>query len=483
MRGRLRRAYRAPGGGGGSVAEEFTCDVDKQYRSACKDLPKYSGSRYCVLHEPDEAKNKEDFEEAKKSKLDREDYDFRGTVFPEGTSVFQGFEFEANVSFEGAKFSGQWTSFSEAQFSGYHAFFLGAQFSAASTSFSEAQFGPTVAETALMKELNSQDLTTTDFKGAKFSGERTSFNGAKFRTANTSFQGAEFSAAYTSFADEEFGIKAKEVTFSKEVNFRDVTFRERAAFLGSQWNPIFDSRAWAQFHGSRIEKPELLTFFNNVLLHPGWFVNVDVRKVDFTDVKWYGMPGGPEGTLSEEINALEDRNVESPHTLLAQACRRLSANAEDNREYPLANGFHYWSMDAVRKGSWKYFKDLTLKGLLKKETWHDIGERFGLITTLYWLLNGYGVRAARAFLVLMGMWAIFTTFYVLVDPSEFKDFGQGIGYLWQTAVYSLLAMVRLNPEPTPGEPGLFQFLVGLEGILGPLQIALLALAVRRKVMR
>ena len=148
------------------MAEEFTCDVDKQYRSACKDLPKYSGSRYCVLHEPDEAKNKEDFEEAKKSKLDREDYDFRGTVFPEGTSVFQGFEFEANVSFEGAKFSGQWTS----------------------------------------------------------------FNGAKFRTANTSFQGAEFSAAYTSFADEEFGIKAKEVTFSKEVNFRDVTFRERAAF-------------------------------------------------------------------------------------------------------------------------------------------------------------------------------------------------------------------------------------------------------------
>jgi hypothetical protein len=50
-------------------------------------------------------------------------------------------------------------------------------------------------------------------------------------------------------------------------------------------------------------------------------------------------------------------------------------------------------------------------------------------------------------------------------------------------VYSLLALVRLNPEPRPEEPGVFQFLVGLEGILGPLQIALLALAVRRKVMR
>jgi len=78
---------------------------------------------------------------------------------------------------------------------------------------------------------------------------------------------------------------------------------------------------------------------------------------------------------------------------------------------------------------------------------------------------------------------MFTTLYVLVEPSEFKHFGQGIGYLWQAAVYSLLAMARLNPEPSPDGPGLFQFLVGLEGILGPLQIALLALAVRRQVMR
>jgi len=45
------------------------------------------------------------------------------------------------------------------------------------------------------------------------------------------------------------------------------------------------------------------------------------------------------------------------------------------------------------------------------------------------------------------------------------------------------AVARLNPEPRPTEPGLFQSLVIVEGLLGPLQIALLALAVRRKVMR
>jgi sorbitol-specific phosphotransferase system component IIC len=53
----------------------------------------------------------------------------------------------------------------------------------------------------------------------------------------------------------------------------------------------------------------------------------------------------------------------------------------------------------------------------------------------------------------------------------------------QALVYSLGAVARLNPEPRPTEPGVFQFLVIVEGLLGPLQIALLALAVRRKVMQ
>jgi hypothetical protein len=44
-------------------------------------------------------------------------------------------------------------------------------------------------------------------------------------------------------------------------------------------------------------------------------------------------------------------------------------------------------------------------------------------------------------------------------------------------------LARLNPEPRPELPGLFQFLVGLEGLLGPLQIGLLLLAIRRQVMR
>ena len=78
--------------------------------------------------------------------------------------------------------------------------------------------------------------------------------------------------------------------------------------------------------------------------------------------------------------------------------------------------------------------------------------------------------------LLVALWAAFAALYMLLGPPELQHVGQAV-------VYSLLALARLNPEPKPEAPGLFQFLVGLEGILGPLQIALLALAIRRKVMR
>jgi hypothetical protein len=133
-------------------------------------------------------------------------------------------------------------------------------------------------------------------------------------------------------------------------------------------------------------------------------------------------------------------------------------------------------MDAARKGNWSFFKDLTWRDLLKWESWPAIARHFGLITTLYWALSGYGVRAARAFWVLVVICAAFAALYMMFGPPKLQDLGQAV-------VYSLGAVARLNPEPRPTEPGLFQFLVIVEGLLGPLQIALLLLAIRRKVMR
>ena len=53
-------------------------------------------------------------------------------------------------------------------------------------------------------------------------------------------------------------------------------------------------------------------------LHPGWFINADVRKVKFTNVEWYGMPGGIAGTLDEEIDALTKRTQTCAHQIAPQ---------------------------------------------------------------------------------------------------------------------------------------------------------------------
>jgi uncharacterized protein YjbI with pentapeptide repeats len=551
------------------VAEGFTCEVAdeeylEEYRCACVGRAFYGeheGKRYCVLHFPGE-KKVDAFKEVLESKLAQKDYNFSGTVFPEGTSDFRGFEFDADVrfsgatfvgraDFRGAHFNGDDTIFSEATFNGEHTSFWLARFRG-DAHFSKAQFkGDTVFEEVLFSgDANFSEALfkgawtgfsdaqfrgmLTLFSNAQFSGKITTFRRAYFSGKKTDFLEAEavfsevnFSGEETYFSNAQFRGDARfskaqfnsgetdfgQASFSKDVDFNAATFSEKVVFEGTTANLVFASQAWVRFDGSRIDSPELLTF-KTVLLHPGWFINADVRKVDFTDVKWYGMPSGPKGTLDAEISFLLEkrRDIESPHTLLAQSCRRLSANAEENREYPLANEFHYWSMDAVRKESWSHFKGLTLESLAKTETRCDIRKHFGLVTTLYWALSGYGVRAGRALGVLVVVWAVFAILYMLLGPPELRVFspevwwlpsilagfpafvpseldlisvrsiGEVMGHIGQAMVYSLSTLARLNPKPEP-EPGLFQFLVTIEGILGPLQIALLALAIRRKVMR
>ena len=515
------------------ATNKFVCHVSdkvddwdgpqRQYwREACHTLPFYAeheGKRYCVLHYPGHDK-KEYFRKALEDKLRRTDYDFRGAVFPEefsdlhhadlngradfsgaifmegaefsGTSfrtvnfsqaefkifaLFDDTKFGDDARFAAAEFNGLIANFSDAEFSG-EAGFADAKFKGEQASFDRAKFNGALTVFADTR-FSNEELTL--FNETEFSGRLTNFHGVKFSGGLTSFREAKFAAQWTSFTEVEFDAKTTyfrsttfkggqidfvraefgstetdftRAIFGTELTFKGATFKDKILFSGAAGNASFDPQARVQFSPARIEKPELLSF-NAVLLRPSWFINTDVRKVDFTDVKWYGMPGGPEGNIEAEVKALEERGVESPYTLLSQACRRLSGNAEENREYPLANEFYYWSMNSLRKEGWR---------------------NLGAIGTLYWALSGYGVRATRAFLVLVGICAAFAALYIVFGPPKLGDLGQAL-------VYSLGAVARLNPEPRPTEPGLFQFLVIVEGLLGPLQIALLALAVRRKVMR
>jgi hypothetical protein len=292
----------------------------------CKGLPadnEHEGKEYCVLHCPSVDKDQAEFEEAVEKKVKDKDFDFRGVYFP-GWQSLAPFRISTlpNGTFEDL------ADFSDATFK-------------ERAVFSRATF----------KKMAHFDRST-------FEGEANFLNGT-FEEVNfyrATFKGeADFSGA--TFEEVSF----EDVTFEEEAYLDRTTFKREAYFRG----PETFSRV-ADFQFARIEKPELFSFHRG-RLRPSWFINVDPRRFDFTEVQWPGQPGGPKVTLDDEIRSLQNRNIQAsynPYILLAQACRRLSANAEDNREYPIANEFHYWSMDAVRKGSWNHLKDLSLEAVM-----------------------------------------------------------------------------------------------------------------------
>jgi uncharacterized protein YjbI with pentapeptide repeats len=465
----LRRAYRALGGAGGSVAE-VVCDCEETFRSVCEGPVdnEHDGKRYCVLHAPTKDKDQVAFMGAIEKKLKDKDFDFRGVYFSatahslasvlpntfEGEADFSYATFKESASFPaGTTFEGK-ADFSNATF-GKRADFARTTFSNAIIFKERAYFSKATFEGgAYFSDATFEGRAY--FYGATFEGE------ADFREAT--FEGG----AYFSDATFEGEADFSKATFKGGADFPRTIFKEKGNFLFLRTS----SQAHLSFRSAVIEKPERLSF-HSTHLRPSWFIDVDAQKFDFSDVEWFRLPDGAVLKLEKEIETLEafeaiGYGYVGVPTLsrlrkLQKACRKLMDNAEENRDYATANEFHYWSMELLRKVGWR---------------------ELGLIGTLYWALSGYGERPRRAFLVLVGMGTLFAILYVMVAGS--------IEHVGEAFLYSLAAMVRLTGVPAmapltkllqPSEPGLFQVLVTFEGILGPLQIALLALAIRRKVMR
>lgn len=233
---------------------------------------------------------------------------------------------------------------------------------------------------------------------------------------------------------------------------------------------VFSNTSSLDLQFARIEEPDHVSF-HTITLRPHWFVNVDARKFHFTNVDWDWR------TINEEIKSLENNRVESPHRLLAIACRHLAVNAEENHRYEEASTFRYWAMDVRPPERWR-------------------GLAFWRLSWWYRLASGYGERVRQALLVLLGIWFLSALFYKHVgfvrwdskltsesDVASAKRDDVGAPLKFSRALtYSAAVMTFQKPEPRPATT-LAQTVVLLETILGPVQAALLALAIRRKFMR
>jgi uncharacterized protein YjbI with pentapeptide repeats len=482
----------------------FVCDCEEWMRSACSREPfngEYEGKRYCVLHFPSKEKSAA-FKEAVKEKLEKKDFNFRGAWFPEEIT-FQD-DFTSDVDFQHAVFS------KDVSFSGRN-FAAGVNFNRATfegeTSFYSVVFGAAVffGQTSFQGFVNfrSANFQSANFNSADFR-DRATFFRADF-TKGAIFDGATFRAV-AEFREAGFRDDAylSTVTFHVRANFNEACFSSRTNFISSTFigkvdfgsaifkahadfsfanfldqatfegRFLFNNRSSLNLESARIEKQGDVSF-HTTFLRPHWFLNVDARKVEFTNVDWHWRRLGV--MVHEEIEGLKEKSVAFPHRMLAIVCRQLAVNSEENYQFEDASNFRYMAMEAQRS---KQFPGLA----------------FGRLSFWYWVASGFGERVLRAFLVLLGIWLLAGLFYTgvgfarsepkLANESDYviakrDEVGTPLPLL-RALTYSAAVMTFQKPEPRPATTAA-QFVVLLETILGPVQAALLALAIRRKFMR
>jgi uncharacterized protein YjbI with pentapeptide repeats len=407
-----------------SPKETFMCECEPWMRPACEGLPYYGehgGKKLCALHLPSPSKTRA-FNAVMDTKIRSGKCDFQGTYFPDHFDV-KGKRFDCKPDFTGAHFSrganfaetvfsrginfmgtvfgrGAGVTFSsavfeeEADFSSA-VFSLGGAFKLArfkkKAKFQKAafHFGAIFEQTAFEDVADFSDATFPSnaffmyakfhqqayFNNAVFAGEG-DFEYATFHAGayffKTSFKGkADFS--YVTF---EYDVEFNKSSFQTEAIFSDAHFKGYGGFWGYGEEQVFGKGASAKFQYARFEEPRRF-YFHTLTLRPHWFVNVDVREFDFTNVEW-------RTELKDEVKNLKEKDTLQPHRLLAITYRHLAVNAEENHRYEEASRFRYLAMDARRREKYR-------------------GLTFWTLGWWYWVASGYGERIVRASAVLLAV--------------------------------------------------------------------------------
>lgn len=375
--------------------------------------------------------------------------------------------------------------------------------------------------------------------GQKFI-DKADFSFTKF-LGPTDFDSAAFESS-VSFDEAEFGKDSKVSFFGScfqdEVSFQKAIFSGYLNFEGAGSRDVFGDNSSLSLRKARLEAPEKLSF-HSVTLRPNWFVDADTRKFGFANVKWESAKGR-EISAKDELSSLENGSnathcpTLARYRLLSIACRQLAENSETNNRFEEASKFRQVAMDTEWREKKAKFRTLmghlfTKTNKLKRRFAHYV---FGIpakaedlpkapagplavlrrsddiiIHWLYRITSYYGESWAWALGILLLITLIFfpmiymqTSFQLCprerplamsIAICESKDqevkkgcecrkdglgFGEAVVHSLTTA--TLQSVDYRKPTTLKGET-----VVILEKIFAPLQVALLALALRRKFMR
>lgn len=385
---------------------------------------------------------------------------------------------------------------------------------------------------------DSKFLELADFSDTRFDGS-THFNNAVFhKDANfikcsfneyAYFSGARFlnGADYVDsiFKDKTFFYKTlfdDDVDFSKvrfyensQIDFHETNFKQNVyfnksiiegylEFLGGKYSPVFNGdKARLNLKQARVEKAKRISF-RNTTLRPIWFIDVNLKDFIFLDVDWINADGNFDNTKLE-LQALTEQNITGrPHRLLNITCSQLATNYEENKYFEQASNFRLMSMNLVFWEKWLSLKVWLFHPLMlffikrnlkvrkyklpkqkiyerwkvKKKIPYSFWQSFDVPHYSYRILSFYGESWIRALVWLVLICPIFALMFYLFGSFEKNTLINVGDYL----AYSLQTMTLQKPEPKP--IGFSTILIySLEIIFTPIQLALLALAIRRKFMR
>ena len=453
---------------------------------------------------------------------------FKGTIFKGDTdfylSIFKGITifnyaiFENQVSFSSSVFK------RDVHFKG--------------TKFKEYGYFNRVKFKRNVEFINAEFTLRATFYNTHFK-DGADFEQAKF-LSESSFASAVFFDT-THFIHTEFKLKAEfnEATFKKSVSFRDTTFFEKVEFEGTVFEdycffkstvfhealfcgsvfdehsevtfenvvfvnlnfsnckikniftieenkpiPFFDKRQII-FRDSLIKNYELISF-RTIKLKPSWFININSKEINFIDVDWNCLNSLTTHRLViKELNQLN--NISNSKQLFKIACRQLAENAENNNRFEEASKFRGMAFETERLERKKSIFDWWGKQYTCSEVVPSFGDHLKLIPHdflhfAYRFTSLYGESSIRAFCVLTGIILVAAFLYwsplsQFPDKESFRNLG-----LLESIFYSLRVMVLQRPEPFPANT-FGKAVLALESVIAPVQLALLALAIRRKFMR
>lgn len=322
------------------------------------------------------------------------------------------------------------------------------------------------------------------FEGTTFGNPDEIMNFDSFFFSETTFE------KLAKFQDVNFILQTdfSGAAFKRTADFRNTQVKTRLSFSGATFEGFakFSSRdnkhnLWPKgtldFTSVEIEKAEKISF-QAVELKPDSFINTDVRKFDFTDVKWKLKSFAFDWSRFKDILFWKDaaKRRESDYERLQVVYRRLAANAEDNAHYRHASRFRYTAFDIQRINRWYGRLPITLLWWYKWTSRY--GENWGWATIV--LLT---ILAASAFMYTK------VGFYVCpMDRPVSQSSAAGLCEiraldLDEAARHSLTTATFQTVEFRRPATSVGETVVLVEKILAPLQAALIALSIRRKFMR